>query len=177
MSFSLIVAMTARQVIGRAGQLPWHLPADLRRFRRLTMGHHVILGRKTYESIGRPLPGRKLVVLSRQADLVIPGARVAADLRKAVELCHDDQEPFCAGGQQVYRDALELADRIYLTLVHADVDGDAYFPTILSTDWRLVHEEHRQADERNAYDLTFQTLQRDNALALLTTDPGRWERD
>ena len=152
--------MTPGRVIGRRGQLPWHLSADLRRFRQLTMGHHVIMGRKTYESIGRPLPGRKLVVVSRQRELVIPDVHVAADLPAAVAHCQGDDEIFFAGGEQVYREALEIADRIYLTIVHAEIEGDAYFPVLPSAGWQVVEQHRHSADERNEYDYSFHVMQR-----------------
>ena len=160
MRLSLIVAMTPNRVIGRDGRLPWHLSADLQRFKRLTMGHHIIMGRATYESIGRLLPGRKTVVVSRQPDLVIDGALVAPSVPAAVRCCQGDSEVFFVGGRQVYREALQVAQRMYLTLVQADVAGDTYFPEITARKWKLVEQEHHEADQRNEYDYTFQVFER-----------------
>jgi dihydrofolate reductase len=159
-SSSIIVAMTPGRVIGRDGQLPWHLSADLRRFKRLTMGHHIIMGRKTYDSIGRLLPGRKTVVVTRQADLEIPGATVVHNIAEAIVASRDDSEAFFIGGEQIYREALAVADRIYLTLVEAQVAGDAFFPELPQHQWQLVDEESHTADEKNEFDFTFQLWQR-----------------
>lgn len=158
--YSIIVAMTPAGVIGRDGQLPWRLSADLRRFKKLTMGHHIIMGRKTYDSIGRLLPGRHTVVVSRQKDLSIPGAQVAASLPEAMQCARDDTEVFFVGGQQIYREALGVADRIYLTLVNAQVSGDAYFPELPVHQWQLVEEEPHQADEKNEHQYAFQLWER-----------------
>jgi dihydrofolate reductase len=160
MSCSIIVAMTPQRVIGRDGQLPWHLSADLRRFKRLTMGHHIIMGRKTYDSIGRLLPGRRTVVVTRQADLQIPGATVVHDIAEALAVSRDDAEAFCIGGEQIYRAALRVARRIYLTLVDAQVAGDAFFPELPPRQWRLVEEQPHVADEKNEFDYTFQLWER-----------------
>ncbi len=160
MTFSMIVAMTPDRVIGRDGQLPWHLSADLRRFKRLTMGHHIIMGRRTYDSIGRLLPGRTTVVVSRQFDLAIDGALVVHSVQDAVRCCRDDSEAFFVGGQQIYREAMKIARRIYLTLVQTDVTGDAHFPEIPAAKWKLLEQEHHQADQRNEYDYTFQLFER-----------------
>jgi dihydrofolate reductase len=160
MHWSIIVAMTPDRVIGRYGQLPWRLSADLRRFKQLTMGHHIIMGRKTYDSIGRLLPGRRTIIVSRQKDLVVPGADVAHCVEEAQQICQDDPEVFFVGGQQIYAAALAIATRLYLTIVHAHVPGDAHFPEISSQQWQLVEQEHHRSDERNQYDYTFQLLQR-----------------
>ncbi len=160
MSSSIIVAMTPDRVIGCDGLIPWRLSADLRRFKRLTMGHHVIMGRKTYESIGRLLPGRHTVVVSRQRDLVIPGAQVVHCVPDAQRSCLDDPEAFFVGGEQIYAAALQFATRLYLTLVHATVPGDAYFPEINQRQWQLVQQEHHRSDEHNQFDYTFQLFER-----------------
>ena len=160
MAASIIVAMTPDRVIGRDGQLPWRLSTDLQRFKRLTMGHHVIMGRKTFESIGRLLPGRETVVVSRQADLVIPGAQVVPSVQAAIECTQQDPEAFFVGGEQIYREAVDLVQRIYLTLVHAQIDGDAHFPDIAVSQWRVIEEEYLPADERNEYATTYRVLVR-----------------
>lgn len=147
MRISLIVAMAANRVIGRAGQLPWHLPGDLARFKRLTMGYPLIMGRKTFESIGRALPGRRTIVLSRQADYRAAGCRVVNGLDEALKLVWDDDEVFICGGEEVYRQALPLAQRIYLTELDRAVAGDSFFPEI--PEHFLAIEEQRIEEEES----------------------------
>lgn len=159
MKISIIVAMTDRRVIGRGGRLPWHLPADLRRFKQLTMGHHLVMGRKTYESIGRPLPGRTSIVLTRQANYQPAGALVAAGLDEALELAPDD-DVFIIGGAEVYRMALPRADRLLVTRVEADVEGDTFFPEFSAASWKLQCVERHEADARNPLSYSFETYER-----------------
>ncbi len=147
---AIIAAVARNGVIGRDGALPWHLPSDLQRFRTLTMGHHIIMGRKTYESIGRPLPGRVSVVVSRNADFSAPGCLGAPSLPQALRLAESDTEAFVIGGAALYREALPLAQRLYLTEVCAEVPGDTYFPELDRSQWREVSREHLPANERNA---------------------------
>jgi dihydrofolate reductase len=130
MIISIIAAMADNRVIGRGGALPWDIPGDRRRFRELTMGHPVIMGRKTHESIGRPLPGRMNIVLSRDAAFRAPGCSVAGSLEEAILACSGADELFVCGGEELYRQALPLAERIYLTVVHLHCDGDLFFPPI-----------------------------------------------
>lgn len=160
MNVSIIVAMTPERVIGHDGRLPWHLSADLQRFKRLTMGHPIIMGRKTYDSIGRPLPGRTSIVVSRRQDLVIPGTRVVHAVDEALASCRGESEVFFIGGRQIYVEALHHANRIYRTLVLATIEGDTYFPELSGDQWQIVEEERRQADERNDFDVVFQVLRR-----------------
>ncbi len=130
MIISLIAAMAENRVIGRGNTIPWDLPEDRKRFREITMGHPVIMGRKTFESIGRPLPGRKTVVLTRSRDYRTEGCAVAHSLQQALAECAGADEVFVCGGGEVYREAMPLASRIYLTIVHRVVEGDAHFPYI-----------------------------------------------
>jgi dihydrofolate reductase len=130
MIVSLIAAMADNRVIGRDGGIPWDIPADRRRFRELTMGHTLIMGRKTYESIGRPLSGRRIVMLTRNREFTAPAVLVARDLAEALAACTGQDEVFICGGVEVYRQALGFADRIYLTVVHLEVAGDTSFPAI-----------------------------------------------
>ncbi|MHB0956591.1 MAG: dihydrofolate reductase [Pirellulaceae bacterium] len=162
MPSSIIVAMTPDRVIGRKGKLPWRLSTDLQRFKRLTMGHHIVMGRKTFDSIGRLLPGRTTIIVSRQKDLVIPGAHVVPDVHAAIARAGQDPEAFVVGGEEIYRAAMDVVERIYLTLVHAEVEGDAYFPEIAARQWRVVQEEYVPADERNEYGATYRVLAREN---------------
>jgi dihydrofolate reductase len=152
---SLIVAMARNRVIGRDGKLPWHLSADLKRFRALTMGHHIIMGRKTWESIGRPLPGRTSIVVTRNPSYVAAGATAVSSLAAALAAAREDTEVFVIGGAEVYRDALPLADRIYLTQLQADYAGDVYFPLLLPAQWRAGERERHNAEpDTPAWDLT-----------------------
>jgi dihydrofolate reductase len=156
MRLSLIVAMSENRIIGRGGQLPWRLQADLRRFKQLTMGHHIAMGRKTWESIGRPLPGRTSVVISRDPAYRADGALVVADLEQALTAAKGNHELFVIGGGEIYRQALASADRVYLTLVHARIAGDTEFPEISSDQWRLVEQSGQHpADPKNEYPYSF----------------------
>ncbi len=159
---SLIVAMSENGVIGRGGDLPWRLSADLRRFKQITMGHHIIMGRLTYDSIGRPLPGRTFVVISRKANYDDPNIKVARSLKDAIEKTAGDYEPFITGGARIFTEALPLVRRLYVTKVHADVEGDVYFPEVDWDDWELLEESAHVADAKNDYDYTFLTYARSN---------------
>ena len=164
MRVSLIVAMAEGRVIGSGGRLPWHLPSDLARFKRLTMGHHLIVGRRTWESIGRALPGRQMVVVSREpARLVLPAeVRATSSLEAALGVAAEagDKEAFVGGGAELYRAALPRSDRIYLTQVHAALEGDTYFPPLDLDEWREIEREAAAPDDRNAYPTTFRVLDR-----------------
>ena len=157
---SLIAAVSENGVIGRDNHLPWRLSLDLQRFKALTMGHHLIVGRKTFQSIGRPLPGRQMVVLSRDAAYRPSGVQVAGSLSEALDLTSGDDEAFIGGGSELFREALEHVDRLYLTIVHADVQGDSFFPDFDSSEWETRSCEVHPADEKNEYSFTFQVLDR-----------------
>jgi dihydrofolate reductase len=163
MQLTLIVAVAENGVIGRAGQLPWHLSADLRRFKRLTMGHAILMGRRTWESIGRPLPGRTSIVISRQADYqpghdgVFVATNLDEALAQACELQSGSDEAFVIGGARIYELSLPRAERLLVTRIHAPVDGDVQFPTVDWSQWRLESEEQYEADDNNDYAHTFQT--------------------
>ncbi len=156
---SLIVAAAANGVIGSQGELPWRLSGDLRHFRELTMGKPIVMGRKTWESIGKPLPGRQNIVITRRSDLDAPGCDVVASKEQALEAAGAADEIMVIGGSQVYDLFLQDADRIYLTRVHAEVDGDTHFATP-GDDWRLVTDERHAADERNEFDYSFRLYER-----------------
>ena len=166
MRLSLIVAVSQNNVIGRDGDLPWHLSADLQRFKRLTMGHVMLMGRKTWESIGRPLPGRTSIVISRQADYEtgFDSVPVAMNLDEALaaarRIAGDSEEAFIIGGARIYEMTFARAQRLLLTRVHADVDGDVYFPPVDWDQWSLVNEESVAADDNNDYPHTYQIYQR-----------------
>jgi dihydrofolate reductase len=142
MQISVIVAMSENRVIGREGRLPWHLPADLKRFRTLTMGHPILMGRKTFESIGRVLPGRVNFVITRQKDYRIEGAKTVGSLQAALDQCRlFASECFIIGGGEIYREALARVDQLYLTLIHQEIEGDAYFPAFSANDFQEVERE------------------------------------
>lgn len=159
MTVSLVAAVAENGVIGRKGGLPWRLPDDLRWFKQLTMGHAVVIGRRTFESLGRPLPGRRWIVLSRDPAFRADGVETATDLRGALAAAGGG-EVFVAGGAGVYRAALPIADRLYLTAVHARVEGDTRFPEVNFDDWTLVEERHHAADARHPHAFTFRTYDR-----------------
>jgi dihydrofolate reductase len=160
---ALIVAAASNGVIGRDGALPWHLPEDLRRFKALTLGKPIVMGRRTFESIGRALPGRRNLVVSAAAvseRLWPEGIEVVSNLRAAIERCADADEIVVIGGAGLYREALPLANRIYLTEVLADVEGDVCLPPIERNEWRELERVTRGADERHAYAMNFLILER-----------------
>lgn len=139
---SLIVAFAKNNVIGINNTLPWHLPEDLKRFRALTTGHHIIMGRKTYESLGRLLPGRTTVIVTRNKNYKLEGALIAHSLESAVDLCQNDAEAFVIGGAELYQDGLRLANKLYITEVDLSIEGDAFFPNL---DLNLWQETSREA--------------------------------
>jgi len=162
MLVSIIVARAENGVIGRDGTLPWRLSADLRRFKRLTMGHAIVMGRKTWESIGHPLPGRRMVVVSRQADYKADGVQVVASLDEALQVARGagDKEVFVIGGAEIYRQALPIAQRIYLTRVGGQVEGDTYFPELDTGDWSQIESEQHEADAKNDHAYCFEVHER-----------------
>jgi dihydrofolate reductase len=160
MTVSLVVAFSTNNVIGRDGALPWHLPDDLRHFKRITMGKPVIMGRKTFESVGRPLPDRHNIVMTRDPDYAAEGCDVVSSVGEALELAGDVEEVMVIGGAQVYRDFLPRADRIYLTRVQAEVQGDTFFPEFDKDAWRLVSSAHHAADEKHQYPFEMMVFER-----------------
>ncbi|QNN25402.1 dihydrofolate reductase [Planctomycetales bacterium ZRK34] len=154
---SLIAAVSLNRVIGRQGGLPWKLPDDMKFFMRTTTGHTIIMGRKTWESFPGTLPNRRHIVITRQSDYTAEGAEVVATLDQALALAADagDREVFVIGGGEIYAQAIDRADRLYLTRVHAEVEGDVLFPEIDESRWRLMQQDEHPADERHAYAFTF----------------------
>lgn len=157
---SLIVAMAKNRVIGANGAIPWHLPNELRLFKSVTMGHHIIMGRKTYESIGRLLPGRTTVIVTRQQDYRVEGAVIAHSLQDAVAACSDDEEIFVIGGGELYLAAMPVADRIYLTVVDAEPVGDTFMPEMAAAQWREHSSQAFAADDRHQYSYRFMVYDR-----------------
>jgi dihydrofolate reductase len=157
---TIIAALADNGVIGRAGSLPWHLPDDLRHFKSLTMGRPILMGRRTFEAIGRPLPGRRNLVLTRRALPFPAGVQAVSSLASALEACAKDPELCVIGGADVYRQALPQTDRLELTRVHAAPDGDVTFPDFKLEQWREISRIEHAADERHASAMTFLTLER-----------------
>jgi dihydrofolate reductase len=160
---SLIVAMAQNGVIGRDNALPWRLPQDLKRFKAFTLGKPVLMGRKTFESIGRPLPGRENLVLTRDRSWFAHGVIVVHSVDEALTQARASEELVAIGGAEIFRLVLPFARRIYLTHVHADVPGDTYFPDFDAAQWADLECSTHPADDEHAYALTFVTLQRRNA--------------
>lgn len=160
MDIAIIVAADENGVIGRDNRLPWRLPADLRHFREITLGKPVVMGRRTYESIGKPLVGRHNIVLTRQPGTVIEGCTVVHSLDGAIDAAGDAAELMIIGGAAIYRESLGLVNRIYLTRVHTAVEGDTWFPDIDYGEWIETSIEEHAADERNEFPYSFEVLER-----------------
>lgn len=159
---SAIVAMAENRVIGKDNKLPWHLPADLKHFKSITTGHPILMGRKTYESIGRPLPNRTNIIMTRDAAYHAAGCIVVTSIEKALEQAtvHEAGEIFIIGGAEIYRQLMPHIQRIYLTIVHHQFDGDAYFPELDMDEWKKVENVKHAPDEQNIYAYEFVTLER-----------------
>ncbi|KQC01903.1 dihydrofolate reductase [Pedobacter sp. Hv1] len=157
---SIVVAISANNAIGKDNQLLWHLPADLKHFKEITTGHPIIMGRKTYDSIGRPLPNRRNIVITRNKELLIAGVEVVSSIAEAISLCANENEVFIIGGAEIYKHALPLTNCIYLTVVHQQYEADAFFPELNENEWTTIHQEYHEADEKNSVAYTFSTLER-----------------
>jgi dihydrofolate reductase len=160
MRLALVVAVANNGVIGRGGALPWHLPDDLKHFKRVTMGKPILMGRRTFESIGKPLPGRRNLVLTRGDPVAVAGVESVKSLKSAMALCVGVDELCVIGGAAVYAAALPFARVIYLTRVESEVPGDVQFPAVDWKKWKVTMNEHHAADARHVHAMTFQTLER-----------------
>ena len=147
--------MSRNRVIGANNRIPWRLPDEQQLFKKLTMGHHIVMGRKTYESIGRLLPGRTTVIVSRQHGYAVPGAIVAHSLKDAMNAAARDEELFVIGGAELFREALPIADRLHLTIVDAEPSGDTFMPEIDLSVWQLISAEQHPADDRHAHGYSY----------------------
>ena len=156
----MIAALANNRVIGKDNKTPWHLPADLQFFKKTTMGYPIIMGRKTYDSIGRALPGRLNIILSRDENLVIDGCTVVNSLESALLVAQDFEEVFITGGSHLYNKFLEHADRLYLTLINKEFEGDTFFPDYTQYKWKQVQKVEHDADDKNPHPYTFLTLDR-----------------
>jgi dihydrofolate reductase len=159
MIVTIVVAISENHVIGKDNKLLWYLPNDLKHFKNITTGHTVIMGRKTYESVGKPLPKRRNVIITRQA-ISIEGCEVVNSIEAALNFCAGEEEVFIVGGAEIYRQALQLTDRIYLTVVHKEFEGDSFFPEISNAEWKVVFREDHDPDEKNLLPYSFVTYER-----------------
>lgn len=160
MNLTLIAAISENRVIGKDNGLAWHLPDDLKHFKELTKGHHVIMGRKTYESMNKPLPHRTNIVVTSNKDYNAPGCIIVHTLREAIQKAEGDSQPFIIGGGKIYEQALEYGDTIELTEIKAQVEGDTYFPKFENDYWKEVSREHHPKDERHDYAFDFVRYER-----------------
>ncbi len=160
MKISIIVAMAANGVIGRDNGLPWYLPADLKHFKQTTMGKPILMGRKTWESIGRPLPGRTNIVITRDSAYSATGCVVVDSIEAAITAAGEQDEVMVIGGAELYRQVLPYTDTIYLTRIHETIDGDTRFPEIPDTEWHQLERVDHEADEKNPHDYSFIRLER-----------------
>lgn len=153
---SLLVAMDKNQLIGKDNDLPWRLPADLAYFKRVTMGHPIIMGRKTYDSIGRPLPGRENIIVTRDTSYEAEGCKVIHSIEEIVKMNEQtDQELFVIGGAEIFKEILPHSDRLYITEINEEFEGDTYFPAFDKVEWKVISEEKGIKNEKNPYDYTF----------------------
>ena len=160
MIVTMVVAIAENHAIGKDNQLLWHLPKDLKHFKQITNGHTIIMGRKTFDSMGKPLPNRRNIVITRNKTLELPGAEVVSSLAEALALCSTDEEVFVIGGGEIYTTAMPQTNRIYLTVVHQSFEGDAFFPEIDKETWTETASEYHAPDEKHQYGFTFSTLER-----------------
>jgi dihydrofolate reductase len=159
MMISMIVAVAENGVIGKNNDLPWHLPDDLKFFKNTTKGHVILMGRKCFESFGKPLPHRTNVIITRNTEYKQEGAKVVHSLEDALSVAKEKQETevFVCGGEEIYRQSMDKADKLYLTRIHAKVEGDVHFPDFDEDQWELISEEYHSTDEKHVYDFTFRT--------------------
>lgn len=153
----LIAAVAENNALGKDNQLVWHLPNDFKRFKTLTSGHHIIMGRKTFESFPKPLPNRTHIIITRQKNYNYEGCLIASSIEKAIEMAPKNEDVFVIGGGEIYKQSIEIADKIEITKVHATFEADTYFPEIDLKKWNLVFEEHHKKDDKHNIDFTFQT--------------------
>lgn len=160
---SIIVAAAQNNAIGKANGLLWQMPEDLKFFKRTTSGHTVIMGRKTFESVGKPLPNRRNIIITRQKNYQVEGAEVVHSLDEALALCDPAEENFIVGGAEIYSQAMDKVDRIYFTLIYGEFkDADTFFPPILQDLWQLVSEDYHSTDDKNPYDYNFMVYEKRN---------------
>lgn len=157
---TIIAALAENNALGKDNKLIWHIPADLKRFKKVTAGHHVIMGRKTFESLGKPLPNRINIIITRNNNYNPKGCIVVNSLQEAIEATKEDENPFILGGAEIYKQAIEIADKLDLTFVHHQFEADAFFPEIDKTIWKEMSREDFKADDKNKYNYSFVTFER-----------------
>lgn len=159
MTITLIAAAAENNALGKDNQMVWHLPDDFKHFKKLTSGHHIIMGRKTLESMNGPLPNRTNIIITRKEDYKYEGCTIAHSLEEALKACPQDEEVFVIGGGEIYKQALNIADKIELTRVHTTIDdADTFFPEIEKKKWHLTKEEYHPKDEKHKFDFTYKTF-------------------
>ncbi|WP_077618507.1 dihydrofolate reductase [Bacillus sinesaloumensis] len=159
---SLLVAMDKNRLIGKDNDLPWRLPADLAYFKRVTMGHPIIMGRKTYDSIGRPLPGRENIIVTRDTSYKMEGCKVIHSIEEIVKMRKEsEQELFVIGGAEIFKEILPYSDRLYITEIEEEFEGDTYFPAFDKSEWKIISKEQGIKDEKNPYDYKFLVYEKD----------------
>lgn len=152
---TIIAAIAKNNALGKDNQLIWHLPSDLKRFKKVTLGHHIIMGRKTFESLGKPLPNRTTIIITRNKNYTQKGCIVVHSLKEALVAAKSDDNPYILGGAQIYKQAIEIADKLDITFVHHEFEADAFFPEIDLDIWKETERENFKADEKNKYDYSF----------------------
>jgi len=157
---TIIAAIAKNNALGKDNKLIWHIPADLKRFKKVTLNHHVIMGRKTYESLGKPLPNRTNIIITRNANFKAEGCVVVNSLQDAIEAAKEDKSPYILGGAEIYKQAILIADKLDLTFVHHNFEADAFFPEIDKTIWKETLREDFKANDKNKYDYSFVTFER-----------------
>jgi dihydrofolate reductase len=157
---TIIAAIAEQNALGKDNQLIWHLPADLKRFKQVTSNHHVIMGRKTYESLGKPLPNRTNIIITRNGNFKAEGCIIVNSLLQAIEAAKKDKNPFILGGAEIYKQSIEIADKLDLTFVHHQFEADVFFPEIDKTIWKETSRENYKADDKNKFDFSFVEFER-----------------
>ncbi|TMM32311.1 dihydrofolate reductase [Polaribacter aestuariivivens] len=159
---TVIAAIAKNNALGKNNDLIWHLPADLKRFKKITTGHYILMGRNTFESIGKPLPNRTTVIITRNKNYFKDGCLIAHSLEEALELAKEEEKIFIIGGAQIYKETIEkdLADQLDITIVHKSFEADVYFPEINPKVWKIISKEDFKADEKNKYDYSFVSYQK-----------------
>lgn len=152
---TIIAAIARNNALGKNNKLIWHLPADLKRFKNITNGHHIIMGRKTFESLGKPLPNRTTIIITRNKNYKVKDCIVVNSLKEALEKANEDENPYILGGAEIYKQAMNLADQLDVTLIHHEFQADAFFPEIDKSIWKESSREDFKADEKNKYDYSF----------------------
>ncbi len=157
---TIIAAIADNNALGKDNQLIWHLPADLKRFKQVTLNHHIIMGRKTFESLGKPLPNRTSIIITRNKNYKVAGCILVNSLEEALKAAEKDENPYILGGAEIYKQAIEIADKLDITFVHHNFEADAFFPKIDTTIWKETSRQDFKADDKNKYDYSFVSFEK-----------------